>query len=271
MELPISKKQVFQRLVLQICRIQKLCTILFIVCLFLGQDVFGQTTSPVKKVTEYSQSWFSVNSTLRFSDHWGMVGDFHIRRDDFMADDFFYFVRAGAMYWIAGKYPVILGVAHLWQAPPAEKITWGNENRIYEQWSAVHKEGIVSTLNRIRVEQRWRDQILNDKVVGGKLFTLRLRYLASFEVKPFKNQKIPALVISDEVCVQFGESIVYNTFDQNRLFFGLKQTLSPKLSFDIGYMNIWQQKSTGNQYTESHVFRLFFYYNADFRKTKHLS
>jgi len=88
-------------------------------------------------------------------------------------------------------------------------------------------------------------------------------------VKPFKNQKIPALVVSDEACVQFGESIVYNTFDQNRFFLGFKESLSKKLSFDIGYMNIWQQKSSGNQYTTSHVFRLFFYYNTDLRKNLH--
>lgn len=248
---------------------RKLPTIFFLVCLFPGICAFGQTVSPEKKVTGYSQSWFSINSTLRFSDKWGMVGDFHHRRDDFMADEYFYFLRAGAMYWIAGKYPVILGVAHLWQAPPDGNSTWLNENRIYEQWSAVQKQGIVSILNRIRFEQRWRDQIINDQVVGDKIFSLRLRYLASFELKPFKNQKIPALVISDEVCVQFGETIVYNTFDQNRFFLGLKESLSKKLSVDIGYMNIWQQKSSGNQYTTSHVFRLFFYFNADLRKNSH--
>jgi len=92
-----------------------------------------------------------------------------------MADDFFYFLRTGAMYWIAGKYPVILGVAHLWSAPPERKSTWSNENRIYEQWSVTQNQGIISILNRIRFEQRWRDQIANDQVVGEKSFSLRLR------------------------------------------------------------------------------------------------
>lgn len=248
---------------------QKLQTILFIAIFLLNMYASGQSVTPEKKVTKYSQSWFSVNSTLRFSDHWGLVGDIHLRRDNFIADDYFYFVRAGAMYWIAGKYPVILGVAHLWQAPPDGKKTWGNENRIYEQWSGIQKQGFATVLNRIRFEQRWRDQLVNDHLVGEKLFTLRLRYLASVEIRPFRNQRIPALALSDEACVQFGESIIYNTFDQNRLFFGLKQVLSPKLSFDIGYMNIWQQKSTGNQYTRSDVFRLFFYYNLDLRKNIH--
>jgi len=240
------------------------CFILF----FSGAFVFGETALPEKKITDYFQSWFSINNTLRFTNHWGMVGDLHIRRDNFLKDDYFYFLRAGAIYYISGKYPVILGVAHLWQAPPAGKNTWGNENRIYEQWSGTQKEGITSILNRVRIEQRWRDQLVNDQVVGNKLFTLRIRYLASFEIRPFKNPMIPGVVISDEACIQFGESIVYNTFDQNRVFLGLKQSLSQKLSFDIGYMNIFQQKSTGNQYTSSHDFRLFFYYNVDFRRNR---
>jgi hypothetical protein len=241
--------------------------VLLLICLLVDSQTFGQSVE--KKVTSYSQSWYSINSTLRFSDRWGMVGDFHLRLDDFMADEYFYFLRAGAMYWIAGKYPVVVGVAHLWQAPPDGKKSWSDESRIYEQWSAIHKEGIVSISNRIRFEQRWKDQIINDQVVGDKSFTLRLRYLASFDIKPFKNPRVPSFVVSDEACVQFGESIVFNTFDQNRFFLGVKESLSKKLSFDIGYMNIWQQKPAGNQYTTSHVFRLFFYYNADLRKNLH--
>jgi hypothetical protein len=242
--------------------------IFFLICFLVGTAVFGQTSSPEKKIVANTNTWFSINSTLRFSEHWGMVGDFHVRWEDFLTEDYFYFLRTGAVYWISGKYPVILGVAHLWLAPPEGKNTWSDENRIYQQWSGTQKMGIVSVLNRVRFEQRWKDLIINDQVSGDKVFSLRLRYLASFEVKPFKNPKIPALVASDEVCVQFGESVVYNTFDQNRLFIGLKEPLSKELSFDVGYMNILQQKSIGNQYSLSHVFRLFFYYTVDFRKGK---
>ena len=243
----------------------KLPTIFLLLLLSLNLFAPNQVLAQ-KKVTDYSQSWYSVSTILRFSDHWGMVGDLHLRLDDFMADNYFYLVIAFATYYISGKYPVVAGLAHLWQAPPDGSKTWGNENRIFEQWSGTQKEGIVTILNRIRFEQRWKDQIVNDQVVGNKVLTYRLRYLASFEARPFKNPKIPGLVVSDEAFVQFGESIVYNTFDQNRLFFGLKQSLTKKLSFDIGYLNILQQKSSGNSYTASHLFRLFFYYNADLRK-----
>jgi hypothetical protein len=238
--------------------------ILFLGMIMVSSSALTQSVSPEKQVKSYIQSWVSLNTTLRFSDQWGMVADVHMRRDDFIAEPYFYLLRTGVSYWISGKYPVTLGVGHLWQAPDEGNNTWADENRIYQQWSAVQKQGIVSVLHRIRLEERWKDHIVEDEILGDKLFSLRLRYLASFDCRVFANPKIPSLVVSDEVLVQFGKSITYNSFDQNRLFLGVKEQLSRKLSFDVGYMNVWQQKLSGNLYTMSHVFRLFFYYNLDF-------
>jgi hypothetical protein len=77
---------------------------------------------------------------------------------------------------------------------------------------------------------------------------------------------MPKPVISNELLVHFGKPVVYNTFDQNRLFLGIRQQISKPLSFDIGYMNVYQQKFTGYQYDVNHTFRLFFYYTPDLRK-----
>jgi len=70
------------------------------------------------------------------------------------------------------------------------------------------------------------------------------------------------LVVSDEILIQFGKEVVYNTFDQNRLFVGIRQNINPKLSYDFGYMNVYQQKSNGYQYDMNHTLRLFFYLNT---------
>ncbi len=231
--------------------------------------VNAQTSPTAKNITYSNQTWFSFNSTMRFSEQWGMVADFHIRRDDFLRNDYFYFLRAGGVYWIDGKFPVIAGLAHTWLAPPAGGTTWSNENRIYQQWSGVFEQRKVSVLNRIRVEERWKDIIVNDELTGDKQFSVRLRYLISFEKRFSENRQKPSLIISDEVLVQFGKEIILNTFDQNRLFIGAKVPLNERLSCDFGYMNIIQQKATGYQYDVSNVFRLFFYYNIDLAQPKH--
>ena len=244
--------------------IARFCTVCFVL---LSQITFvsGQTSGNEKQVTHYQQCWTSINSTMRFSNHWGVIADFHVRTDDYFNDIYFYFLRIGAANWIKGKYPVALGYAHLWQAPKDGGQTWSDENRIYQQWSASHTEGIVKVLNRIRTEQRWKDVIVDDAKTDDKQFSFRLRYLATFEIQVFRNKKIPSLVVSDEMLVQFGKDVGLNTFDQNRLFLGLKVPINSTLCFDIGYMNILQQKSSGYQYDLSNVFRLFFYYTPDFR------
>lgn len=221
----------------------------------------SQTTLVTKQVTQRTQSWYSINSTFRISDRWGAVADFHTLNDG-LFDDNFYFLRFGGVYWIDGKHPVIAGVGRLWKAPAEGQQTWAIEDRFYQQWSTAAHPGRWSILQRIRVEQRWRDQVVNDTVTGTQ-FSFRLRYLASFEFSAFKNPKLPAFVISDELLVQFGPSIVYNTFDQNRFFVGIRLTVSDRLNFDTGYMNVLQQKATGYQYDLNHVFRLFFYYHLD--------
>lgn len=240
---------------------RRLC--LFVIACF-SLEASAQVTPATKQLNYHTQSWYSINSTFRFSERWGMVGDFHVRKEGMWDQDRFYLLRFGAVYWIQGKYPVILGVARLWLAPPEGLNTWNIENRIYQQWSSVSEQGRVAILSRIRVEERWRDQIVNDQVVGPKQFSLRLRYLASFQVKVFNQPSMPELVASDEVMVQFGSSIVHNTFDQNRLFLGIRLPIGKNLSMDTGYMNVLQQRTTGNAYDLSNVFRVFLYWSVDY-------
>ena len=83
-----------------------------------------------------------------------------------------------------------------------------------------------------------------------------------------KKPSVLALVVSDEILVQFGPDVVSNTFDQNRLFGGVKQRVSRDWIFDLGYMLVYQQKATGYQYDLNHTLRWFFYWTPDFRRAE---
>ncbi len=158
----------------------------------------------------------------------------------------------------------------LWLAPTKEGWdTYSDENRIYQQAQMTTKIGKVSVLQRLRNEQRWQEKIVNDESTGENRFTDRVRYLVSFNIPVFKKKTAPLLVLSDEILVHFGKEVIYNTFDQNRLFIGIKQSINPKLSFDFRYMNVYQQKYTGYQYDMNHTLRLFFYLNSSIKSIKH--
>lgn len=241
---------------------------LLILIILFPLITWGQE-QPKKVINQKKQTWVSLNTLTKFSKHWGVVVDVHVREDEFFKDNSFYFLRGGLNYIPNDNVSIIGGYAHLWLAPSnPDWDTYSDENRIYEQVQFNSKVGKVSILHRVRNEQRWQEKIVNDRPTGENRFTNRVRYLLSLKIPVFQDVKAPALVVSDEILIHFGQEVVYNTFDQNRLFVGIKQSISPQLSFDFGYMNVYQQKYSGYEYDMTHTLRLFFYLNTSTKDVK---
>jgi hypothetical protein len=226
--------------------------------LFAAVSTTAQTN---KQVNHQSQTWFSVNTNNHINDHWSILADAHIRRNHFLDQQSFEFVRAGIQYNFDKKLSVAAGYAHMWIHPVTPGWhTIANENRIYQQVQLLSNFYTMSITQRFRNEQRWQQKISGDKLTGDYRFTCRFRYLLSVTIPVFKNSKLPVLSISDELLLQAGKEVIYNTFDQNRFFAGIRQKVSKTLSFDTGYMIVYQQKYSGYQYDLNNTFRLFLYY-----------
>ncbi len=241
--------------------------LIFILILLLYSGLSAQ--QDVERQTfENTQFWTSVNGTLRFSQRWGLITDAHIRRDDFLQHPSFYFLRLGGAYWINDQFSVAGGIAALWAAIDTDVGTeFALEKRTYQQllWRAAMKK--VVFLQRIRIEQRWHEVLdLTDGTVDRVRFSNRFRFLFSASFQVFNNPKAPRATISDEVLFHVGNEIVYNTFDQNRLFLGFNQSIGKNWSVDYGYMMVYQQRYSGFEYDLNHTIRLFFYYTPDLRK-----
>ena len=124
----------------------------------------------------------------------------------------------------------------------------------------------------IRLEERYRHKILNDSALAaGYNFNYKIRYNLFWEI-PFSQKPTNKLsfVINDEVHINFGKQIIYNYFDQNRFFAGLKVNISKHDNLQFGYMNLFQQLPSGNKYRNNHVIRLFYFQNLDLRRKKSL-
>ena len=124
----------------------------------------------------------------------------------------------------------------------------------------------------IRIEERYRRKILNDSTLAdGYNFNFRIRYNIFYEVplssKGFTRKSL-AFVVNDEVFINFGKEIVYNYFDQNRFFVGLKYQTNKQDNFQLGYMNLFQQLASGNKYKDIHAARVFYFHNLNLRKKK---
>lgn len=222
-----------------------------------------------REVNHQAQFWWSVNTTARIAEKWMVVGDVHIRRNNGIRDPSFYFFRAGIGHQLLPNFNVTAGYAHMWIAPAlSDWQTFVNENRLYQQAILTQTVGKVALLTRLRNEQRWQQIIVNDEPSGKWRFTNRVRFLLSTTIPVSKNKWVPKPVISNEILIHFGKPVAYNVFDQNRIFLGIRQQVSKSLSFDFGYMNVYQQKFSGYQYDMNHTTRLFFYYNPDWSRQK---
>lgn len=249
---------------IQLRRINLLFTYIAAIILLASSGASAQTKS--KEVNYQSHFWTSINSTVRLTNRWGFIADAHLRRTNFMADPNFYFLRLGANYWLKDNITATLGAATMWVAPTTPNWQhFAREKRLYLQLQSVSKAGKLGILQRLRTEYRWQEKIANDSFTGNYKFSNRIRYLLSVQIPVFANPWYPSLVLSDELLMQFGKEIVYNTFDQNRAFIGIKQSISKSLSFDLGYIQVFQQKTSGYQYDQNNTFRWFFYYMPDFR------
>ena len=239
----------------------------FLIILFMPAPAISQQGTD-SETFEQTQFWTSINSTARISKHWGMIADIHIRRTNFISDPNFYFLRLGTAYWLNDQISFAGGAAALWRATETNSgREYALERRIYQQalWRAVI--GKITFLQRVRIEQRWQEVLnTNNGAVDRTRFSTRFRFLISAAVQVFEDSRLPRPVLSNEILFHAGKEIIYNTFDQNRLFIGFNQRIGKNLMVDYGYMMVYQQRYTGNEYDLNHTFRLFLYYSPDFRK-----
>jgi hypothetical protein len=62
-------------------------------------------------ISEQYQFWGSLNSTTRLTDRLGVIADVHVRRNDFLAEPSFDFLRLGVHCWATEKLTLTLGYA----------------------------------------------------------------------------------------------------------------------------------------------------------------
>ena len=243
----------------------------FAIFFLLSFNVFNHSDAQLKakQVTIRPQSWIGLNGTMRLSDKWGVFYDANYRTNQFFQSTLYTASNIGVNYWFNENTTFLLGYAHQWTAPTtAGWHTYANENRLYQQVLISSTFGKIAITNRFRNEERWQQAIIHDTATNSYVFSDRVRYYVSAVIQLAKKPYLPSIIVSDEIYLQMGSAIVYNTFDQNRAFIGLRESISKDLVFDIGYMVIDQEKSTGYQYDRDHLFRLYFHYYPDFRPKK---
>ena len=246
------------------CFIKSTLAILLLIAAFQVQ-----AQAPEKHIHEREQLWFGYFNQTRFSNKWGMWADVHYRMTDNFADRPFQFmIRPALTYFIKDNLRLNVGYAYAHHFPAKGLNTSRNEHRPWQQIWWNQKYPGLTTLQWIRLEQRFNEKVVSDVKQDGYNYNFRARYNFSFFI-PLKGREIvaktPFAILINEVFLNFGGKVVYNTFDQNRLFAGFGYQFSPHLNAQLGYMNVYQQEASGANYFSTHAIRLFVFHSLDLR------
>ena len=56
--------------------------------------------------------------------------------------------------------------------------------------------------------------------------------------------------------INAGKNIIFNTFDQNRIYAGLQYGISSAVALELGYLNSFQQRATGVDYFDRNIIKV---------------
>lgn len=235
-------------------------SILFLALAFLSVHAFSQSE---KQIARYEQMWVGYLNQTRLSERWGIWYDMHLRTQQQWSHGLMFGMgRIGATYYAGDAAKITAGYAFLNFYPEGGGITQP-EHRLWQQLQITGKAGKLRILHQFRTEQRFKQKIQDGHRTGDFLYSNRIRYNAILSYPLSESGKWTA-VAGNEILLNAGRNVVYNPFDQDRIFLGMGYKITPNTNLQAGYNYIFQQSGQGYQYKQSNVLRVFLFHNLDF-------
>lgn len=126
--------------------------------------------------------------------------------------------------------------------------------------------------HRYKAEARFFNVVEDNQLTNKYVFSnFRFRYQLGFEVPLLKKDEKEELIlkVKDEILLNVGSKIVKNTFDQNRIYLAVNYAFTPFLALELGYMNWFQQQTSGVDFYNRNIIRFSIFQKINLRKNKH--
>lgn len=135
------------------------------------------------------------------------------------------------------------------------------EYRTQQDVTVKQTSGKFTFNQRYQFEQRFMDKKNNAGVFLKNEFYLRYRFRIQADYKIWETEKrFLKAILSDEIMLNGGPNVTYNTFDQNRIYAALQFGFNKNISAELGYLNSYQQRSSGLDYYDRDIIRLSFFH-----------
>ena len=131
------------------------------------------------------------------------------------------------------------------------------EIRPHQEITLYHAPfGRLKISHRYKAEERFFLKSTPEEQVD---FNWRFRYKleAQWPLQPEKKGAGAVLLRAyDEIMVNAGKNIVYNVFDQNRVYGSVQVGLSNQWAVEVAYIHWFQQRPSGTQFYNRNIARL---------------
>jgi hypothetical protein len=182
--------------------------------------------------------WVSYTGDNKLSGRFGIHSEFQTRNLGMSRAIEQTLIRVGLNYYIDPLVMASAGYGYFYTAPAKSDVAGfiTSEHRTHQQLLTRHKTRAIFMEHRYRLEQRFIENITN----GKHTFDNRIRYrfqviLPFYSISPHLRHFFAAG--SNELFLNLGRKVSGQIFDRNRLYGGLGYQVSPKLNFQVGYLN----------------------------------
>lgn len=240
-----------------------------LVWIALGLAGFSSPASGQKKVTNQSLYWVRYFGKYKLSDTWALNLEVEDRR---------FFKNNRQSNWFLPRVALERNLGKGWAAgagftyylasnpgdPDQETAVTSPELRPHQYLTSSQSVGKLGISHRFQFEERWIHNSNSTELTSGYHYQGRARYRFQLKYPLVKKETATgslSAIAFDEILLNVGHNIVANTFDQNRIYFALNYGISNAFQVELGYLNWFQEKSSGDQYLHRDIARLTIYHN----------
>jgi hypothetical protein len=252
-------------------RLSTLKVIVFIIAFVISFSIASNSFSQAKQVQYLQQTWFAYFNQTKLHKKWGLWNELQLKTQDHFFNNYSSTeATLGGMYYLTKDIKLVNGYTLVTLYPTDGKTINSYEHRGWQmiQWTSLHPK--IKFTQWFRLEERFRSQFLdNNTLADGYDFSWRARYNVFMQIPLGPRKYAPgtfSFLTANELYLNFGKNIVYNTFDQNRFFIGAFYHVNKHDNLQIGLTEVYQHLASANKYKSVDVFKISYFNNLDFSK-----
>lgn len=236
----------------------------YLVLVFLLISIAGVQAQ--KKVVNQGLYWVRYYNMLTLDKHFTWHNEAEMRRF-WQGDVQHQFIAHTRMHYKTGANTNVgVGFTYSRQSPQdplaSSKLVVPEYRGVQEFNYSIPISRRFSLQQRLRLDERFIRRNDGVELLEGSNFTLRfrLRLQANWILSREGAPRRTTLKVSNEVMFNVGKSIVYNQFDQNRIYVGVEKEFSRMFSAELGYLKWYQQTASGNAFFNRDIVRFTLYH-----------